>query len=1275
MEEPKLQIASPPEDPGPSYIVAIGGSAGGFEAFERFFAGIPPDTGMAFVVIQHLDPTHASLLAELLQHATTMPVREAADGTRVEPDTIYVIPQNTDLSIHDGLLHIGEPLAPRGVRMPVDSFFESLATEMGDRSIGVIVSGMGTDGTLGLRAIKEASGVVMAQDPETAKYDGMPRSAIGTGLVDYVALIDDLPKRLISYVRHLPRLGGRDDGAERIPKGALQRILQLLRARTKHDFSLYKKGTLYRRLAKRAGLLEIDGIPEYARYVEAHPEELDILFREILIGVTRFFRDPEAFDYLENNVLPDLINASIQTGAVRVWVTGCSTGEEAYSIAIIFREVIDRLHPEAGLQLQVFATDIDERAIAFARKGIYPANIAADVSPGRLDQFFAEAEGGYLVKKHIRGSMVFALHDLVKDPPFTKMDMVTCRNMMIYFSAELQKKVVPSFHYALNPGGMLFLGTAESIAGAGHLFSTESSKWKIYRRKETATTPVRLVEVPPSPPFIETHEAVSLPEQPEPAVAETVKRVLLERYAPPSVIVDPDGNIVYVSGHTGKYLEPAEGNVNWNVSAMARDGLRLELPSAISRAYRQKADVALKALTIKTNGGFETVNVTISPFTQPDSMGELLMIVFEDVVLPETPAAPNTDEEPAGEPNTSLAQAERELALTKERLQTTVEEMEATQEEVRSANEELLSTNEELQSTNEELLTSKEEMQSLNEELVTVNAELQMKVDDLTALNNDMTNLMNSTQVATIFLDLDLLVRRFTPAVVGLFNLRAVDIGRPISDITQSLRFQEMEADLHSVLDTLTVLERQVASNDGRWLIMRIMPYRTLDGRIDGVVVTFSDVTPLKQMEGELKDREALGHALNQISAEISASLDTEPVLPIVVRKASEAIGVGAGMIAARETDRWVVRQVFGLEGLRRGMQFTDEDSPYLRLVEEAGAPVAIEDVYADDRMPRSFAVEHGMRSVLGVPLTAGGEFVGVLSLISTTGPTVFTDAHIDFAHKLGIAVSLALNNIQLYEAELKAKNAAENAMEMLLEQHNVLQQSLLPTGMHTTPDYVLATRFTPGAPGKSVGGDFYDVFEIHDGKTALIIGDVTGKGVEAASLAVAVRSTIRAFAYDSGLPNQALTHANAVTYTQSTFSERLATVFLAVLDPKTGQFTYASAGHPPAIVLRADGRVELLNTGQLPIGVLDRTEYELSESQLFPGDRLVMYTDGIIESRRGPVMYGVEGVQATLEKCGDCAPQELLDCVFRGAMDATQNELEDDAVVVIIGRDTAAHD
>ncbi|MHB9037529.1 MAG: chemotaxis protein CheB [Armatimonadota bacterium] len=1261
--------ARPPNDiiDGPSYIVAVGGSAGGLEAFERFFAGIPPNTGMAFVVIQHLDPTHKALMPELLQRSIEMPVRQIEDGMVVEANHIYVIPPNTDLSISDGRLRLSEPSAAHGQRLPIDSFFQSLAAERGDKSIAVIVSGMGTDGTLGLKAIKEVSGVVLVQSPDSAKFDGMPRSAIGTGQVDCVASIDDLPKELIAYVNHVPRLRKEISESDDHPHGALQKILRLLTTRTGHDFSLYKKSTLYRRIEKRAGLHQIGGISEYASYVEQSPEEMDALFRELLIGVTRFFRDPEAFEYLQDKVIPDLVKSAAQGCSIRVWVPACSTGEEAYSLAILLRECLDRLRPDAGIKLQIFATDIDERAIEVARKGLYPANITSDVSSERLERFFAKVDSGYVVGKLIRETVVFAPQNLTADPPFTKMDMVSCRNLLIYFSPELQRKVLPIFHHALNPNGILFLGTAEGIGSLEELFSTIDGKWKVFRRKEMAATQTRLMKIPFRAPFVETPEVENLEMDTTMDVKEALRRTLLERYAPPSVVVTTDGDIVLVSGRTGKYLEPAEGMANWNVSAMAREGLRLELPGAIHRSAIHKTTVSLKGLNVKTNGDYQKVDVTVNPLIQPSGASELFVVTFEDVLPSDTVDAVTR---PSDEPDAKHVGIEKELAHTKERLQATLEEMESTSEELKSANEELQSTNEELQSTNEELTTSKEELQSLNEELVTLNTELQSKVDDLSALNNDIVNLMNSTQVATIFLDGELLIKRFTPAVVGTFNLRSIDVGRPITDITQILKYETIEYDVRSVLDTLTIHESQVESNDGRWFIMRIMPYRTIDNVIDGVVITFSDITQLKRLEERLLKSESLGLALNVIHVAISSSLNFDDVMRAVVVKAAEAIEVELGMITMCEDDQWVVRYVSNEEKLHTGLRFTSEQAPYHSLISETTEPTAINDTSKDGGVSSEMCEEYGMRAILGIPLITGRKLLGVLSLIGTSNPINFTDADMDFAHKLGLAVSLALDNSRLYEAERQAKLDAEIARQLLVEDHGMLQRALLSDDPHVTSGYQLATKFVPGAAGKEVGGDFFDVFETEDGKTAILIGDVSGKGVESASMAAATRSTLRAFAYDLGDPAKALNHTNAVI-SQSPIHEHFATAFLAVLAPDTGSFTYSSAGHPPAMVRRAGGTVDLLDSGSFPIGFASKDEYVLYESRLATGDQLVMYTDGISEAREGSRMLDIDGIEKILEKCRNYSPDETLEALFEAALDFSGGLLGDDAAVVIIERCT----
>lgn len=1247
----------------PSYIVAIGGSAGGLEAFERFFSGIPDDTGMAFVVIQHLDPTHKALMAELLQRSIKMPVREIEDGITVESNNVYVIPPNTDLSISKGILYLSKPSEAHGHRLPIDLFFQSLAADQRDKSIAVIVSGMGTDGTLGLKAIKEVSGFVMVQNPSSAKFDGMPRSAISTGLVDYIANIDELPKELIAYVNHLPSLREAISESGDRSQGALKRILKLIYSRTNHDFSLYKKSTLYRRIEKRASLNQIAGISEYADYMEKNPNEIESLFKELFIGVTKFFRDPEAFDFLQENVISKLVANALQGSTIRVWVTACSTGEEAYSLAILLRECVDSLRPDSGIKIQIFATDIDERAIASARKGVYTANIAADVTPQRLEKFFIDTGNGYQVKKLIREIVVFALQNLTSDPPFVKMDMISCRNLLIYFSSELQRKVLPILHYSLNPNGILFLGTAEGIGNLEELFITIDSKWKVFKRKETGVNRTHLMEIPLRSQFVESVNFQDKEDVSNLDVKEALRRTLLDRYAPPSVVVTKKGEIQLVSGRTGKYLEPAEGNVNFNISAMAREGLKLELPSALHRSASHNTPVVLKGLNVKTNGDFKKVDVTVSPLQASDA-AELFVITFEDVLSSEL-TGDITETEDSNALNTEL---EKELTYTKERLQTMQEVMESTSEELKSSNEELQSTNEELQSTNEELTTSKEELQSLNEELVTLNNELQSKIDDLYALNNDLVNLMNSTQIATIFLDSKLNIKRFTPAVVGTFNLLSIDIGRPIIDITQNLLYESIEQDVTKVLKSLKAIERIVESKDGHWFIMRIMPYQKLDNIFDGVVVTFSDITKQKQLEEILLKNGSLSRALNIIHTEISSTLNVDEVMRTIVVRAAEVVGVELGMISVFNNGRWTVRYVSNEDKLKVGLNFFEEQAPYHKLISESIKPLAINDTSQGVGICTGICEEFNMRSILGIPLISGGKLFGILSLISTSIPINFSDVDMDFAHKLGLAISLALTNSSLYESERQTKLDAEVARLQLEEDHVMLQQALLPGDSHITEGYQLAAKFIPGAVNKQVGGDFYDVFETENGRTAVLIGDVSGKGVESAALAAAIRSTIRAFAYDFDDPAQALIHTNSVICS-SNINERFATTFLALLDPKTGKLIYSNAGHPPAMVRRATGHVDLLSSGSLPIGIIGDVTYIKNETVLSVGDQLIIYTDGISEAHKESKMLDIEGIERILKKCRNKSPNEILEALFEAALEYDGGQLLDDAAVVIIER------
>jgi len=834
-------------------IVGIGTSAGGLEALEQFLGGVPLNCGMAFVVIQHLDPNRYGMLPELLQRATPMVVKQAGNRMKIRPDCVYVIPPNKDLSILHDTLYLLDPVAPRGLRLPINSFLRSLADDRRERAIGVILSGMGSDGTLGLLAISEHGGLSVVQEPATAKFDAMPHSAIDARLADIVAPPGDLARLIISRLQHPPRLLVPENilaPDSEAKSSAFEKICILLRAQTGHDFSLYKKSTIYRRVERRMGIHRLAGIADYVGFLQTNPQEVDLLFKELLIGVTSFFRDPAAWSYLQEEVLPGMIRAKTHDNLLRAWVAGCSSGEEAYTLAIIFREAIDQAKPANRIDLQIFATDLDPDAIAKARQGFYPSSIANDVSPGRLARFFVEDNGRFRICQEIRQMVVFAPHNVTMDPPFTRLDILTCRNLLIYLGADLQKKLFPLFHYSLKPGGTLFLGSAESIGNFGELFSPLEAKARIYRREDAKQRlfdvdfPVRHIDDAPNLTLI---PSLNMP----PANLQTLAdQLLLQKFSPAAVLTNAEGDVLFISGRTGKYLEPAAGKANWNIHAMARDGLRQELILALPKALRTCETVVVRNLLIEGHAETARVDLTVHPINEPGPLQGMTMIVFTDVVSAKPESRRRT-----GKYLTDARIVELEQSLLKEReeVQSIREEMQTSQEELKSANEELQSTNEELQSTNEELTTSKEEMQSLNEELQTVNAELQSKVDEWSATSNDMKNLLNSTDIATVFIDNMLHVRRYTSQATHIFKFIPGDIGRPLADIVHKLDYPELQNDAQRVLQTLVFSEKQITSNDGCWYIVRIMPYRTQENVIDGVVITFIDISEAKRLEAELR--------------------------------------------------------------------------------------------------------------------------------------------------------------------------------------------------------------------------------------------------------------------------------------------------------------------------------------------------------------------------------------------------------------------------------------
>jgi two-component system, chemotaxis family, CheB/CheR fusion protein len=842
-------------------VIGIGASAGGLEALTAFLQHIPAQSGAAYIVVQHLDPTHKGMLPELLQRETPMPVAEAVDALKVERDHVYVIPPNKDMSLLHGTLHL-LPLPERTERgrvLPIDFFFRSLAEDQQERSIGVILSGMGTDGTLGLRSIKEKAGAAFVQTPATAKFDGMPRSAIEAGLADVVAPVEELPARIDLYRKHASFLTWPDAPPPEEAPGALEKIFVLLRSKTGNDFSVYKRSTLYRRIERRMGLHQLDSLTHYVRFLRDNPHEIDLLFKEFLIGVTSFFRDPAEWERLGREVMPQLLPACAAAGLLRAWVSGCSTGEEAYSLAIMFYEALEAAKGPKNIALQIFATDLDRDAIEKARQGTYPENIAADMSPDRLRRFFVREKHGYRVSAEIREAVVFAPHNLVMDPPFTKVDILVCRNLLIYLSPEVQRTLIPLFHYCLNPGGVLFLGSSETVGASGGLFVPFDAKTRLYRRVEqpVAVSPIELRFTP----FKRAHRVREDREhdpgalqKPGANLQTLVDRLMVQRFSPLGVLCNDRGDILYVSGRAGKYLEPAVGKANLNLFAMAREGLRLELSSAFGKALRGGRVVSVRGVRVGTNGGTQIVDLTIQKLTEPKELAGTMIVVIDDVSVMRLPAKPPRVRHRAPG-RTQLVELESELQQARDEAQIMSEEMQTSQEELKSTNEELQSTNEELQSTNEELTTSKEEMQSLNEELQTVNHELQTKVDELSRSNNDMKNLLNSTDIATLFLDSELRVRRFTTPTARIIKLIPGDVGRPVTDLTSELDYAGLAEDAREVLRTLVFKEKQAGTRDGRYFTIRIMPYRTQENVIDGVVITFTDASISRALEIALTEQ------------------------------------------------------------------------------------------------------------------------------------------------------------------------------------------------------------------------------------------------------------------------------------------------------------------------------------------------------------------------------------------------------------------------------------
>ena len=823
--------AQKPERPGGFPIVGIGASAGGLEAVTGFLSKVPVDSGMAFILVQHLDPSQPSRLTELLGKASPIPVQEATEGTRVEPDHVYVIPPGSDMTIRDHTLRLEAKTDHPGILHSIDVFFRSLAEDAEERAVAIILSGTASDGTDGARVVKTGQGLVIVQDPESAKYDGMPRAAIAAGVADYVLKPEAMARQMMDYVRKSYQQREDTRYAPEKDDSSLTKILTLVHAKTGRDFSGYKVSSITRRIEHRMAATQIESSSNYLRFLQNNPLEINDLIKDFLINVTSFFRDNEAFSALKKEITK-ILKDKPDGSAIRAWIPGCSTGEEAYSIAIILVECAEM--SKRHYDIQVFGTDLDTETITFARAGIYPATSAQDVSKKRLERFFNRIDASYQVKKDLREKVVFAVHDLVTDPPYSRMDIVSVRNLLIYFDAALQKRIIPLLHYSLSEGGILFLGTAETVGEAPDYFTSVDSKWRIYRSINKQKG--RRIPFADKPVTLKPEEAHLLPVV-KPLPAPAPDQLLLEAL-PPSVIVNRSYQLMYTHGNTSKYLQLPEGNPSNGILEMANPDLRIALATALHEASQGQKEIICESLRVQYNGQTQFVKITVHTLSKIDGR---MVVTFEDVPPPKHRKVKGETLSKARH-----SELEQELQLTKETLHGTIEELETANEELRSTNEEYMSANEELKSTNEELETSREELRSVNEELTTINTEREEKIEQLTAVSDDMRNLLNSTGVATVFLDEKLCIRRFTPAATGLFKFIDSDVGRPVEDITSHLKSEGLPQAARRVLETLIPSEQEVQTKDGHWYSMRIHPYRTADNAIEGVVAYFEDIDRMK---------------------------------------------------------------------------------------------------------------------------------------------------------------------------------------------------------------------------------------------------------------------------------------------------------------------------------------------------------------------------------------------------------------------------------------------
>jgi two-component system, chemotaxis family, CheB/CheR fusion protein len=1042
----------------PFPIVGIGASAGGLEAVSRLLEDLPPDSGMALVVVQHLAPAHESILAELLGHKSPLPVSEVIDGVAVVADHAYVIPPGFDLSLDGGRLRLTPRDQAQRPPMPIDGFFRSLASTLGRRAIGVVLSGAASDGTLGLAAIKAEGGITFAQDPAEAAYDGMPRAAITAGAVDYILSPSQIAAELVRIAGHpyvapagsevaLPaRLG---EAKELYPQ-----IFDLLRQAFGVDFTYYKFNTIGRRIARRMVLRHIELLNGYVALLRDDPAELEALYQDVLIMVTEFFRDPETFSALRNTVFPALIDGRSADQELRVWVPGCATGEEAYSLAIA---LIDFLGPGVRPPVKIFATDVNQRAIDRARPGIYGESIAGTMPPNYLERYFSQVDKGYQVAKGVRERCIFATHDLTRDPPFSHLDLISCRNLLIYLGPVLQKRVIPTLHYALAPKGYLVLGASETVGSHGTLFDVIDKKHRIYLARGRSRYPAADVW----PTKIGTGLTAARP----PSVAAAVRQrqpfdvdraaeaILLESYTPPAVVINDSLEIVRFRGQTEPYLRHVAGRATLNLLAMVSKELAVHLGAAIADARRTGEPTSRRDLPVRLGERDDFLHLHVVPITESGD-APYFIVLFEAA-----PVEPASTQEGRKTKTTRAknASVERELAATRDYLQAVIEDKESANEEMRAANEEIQSANEELQSINEELETAKEELQSTNEELVTVNDELSGRNTELSALTDDLSNLFASTDIPLIMVDRDLHARRLTPAVHEVLGIAQGALDRPLADLDLPFDTPDLAQQVRTVIDTLAPLVAERQDRKGHWYSLRVQPYTTADDAVAGAVIALVDIDEIKRSAEQIRETALLNAALAAIHLEISSTMEIDEILSRAVVQSAESLQAETASIVVSEHGAWVTRYAHGYGAEVLGTRFTDAELPHATLAAGTRAPVAISHAGDDRRIGLAAVKLLKLRSVLAVPLVSKDEVSGVLLFNWHDRPVTLSDMQIDFATKLASSVSLALDNARLYAERTESVRLAEALYE-------------ISSAISAAPDVAAIARIVAGEGLRAIG-------------------------------------------------------------------------------------------------------------------------------------------------------------------------------------------------------------